>query len=97
MNSNKISSKGDFITSPEISQIFAEMIGIWQASVWEERNQSDKPRRLMEFGPGTGRLMLVLIHVFNQFDLLNNLEINMVEVSPALAKIQLENISKYLS
>ncbi len=41
----------------------------------------------MEFGPGTGKLMTVMIHVFNQFDLLNNLEINLVEVSPFLAKI----------
>lgn len=38
MGKNKISTKGDFITSPEISQIFGEMIGVWQMSIWEQKN-----------------------------------------------------------
>ena len=87
MNQNMISSKGDFITSPEISQVFGEMIAIWQASIWEQRNQCDIPRRLVEFGPGTGKLMTVIIHVLLQFELLNNLEINLVEVSPVMARL----------
>ena len=44
---------GDFVTSPEISQMFGELIGIWCVSVWQ---QLGMPRRLrlVEMGPGTG-------------------------------------------
>lgn len=47
---------GDFITSPEISQMFGEMIGLWCADVWR---QMGRPSRLAlaEFGPGRGTLM----------------------------------------
>lgn len=47
---------GDFITAPEISQMFGEMIGLWCADVWR---QMGKPERfaLLELGPGRGTLM----------------------------------------
>jgi NADH dehydrogenase [ubiquinone] 1 alpha subcomplex assembly factor 7 len=47
---------GDFITSPEISQMFGEMVGLWCADVWR---QMGKPAKfaLVEFGPGRGTLM----------------------------------------
>jgi NADH dehydrogenase [ubiquinone] 1 alpha subcomplex assembly factor 7 len=47
---------GDFITAPEISQMFGEMIGLWCADVWR---QMGKPEEfvLFEMGPGRGTLM----------------------------------------
>ena len=47
---------GDFITAPEVSQMFGEMLGIWALSVWD---QMGRPARvqLVELGPGTGALM----------------------------------------
>jgi NADH dehydrogenase [ubiquinone] 1 alpha subcomplex assembly factor 7 len=50
---------GDFITSPEISQVFGELIGMWsfvEASV-QGALASGRGLRLMEFGPGKGTLM----------------------------------------
>jgi NADH dehydrogenase [ubiquinone] 1 alpha subcomplex assembly factor 7 len=53
---NIIGSSGDFITSPEISQLFGEMVGIWVVSQWIKL---EKPSniQLVELGPGNGTLM----------------------------------------
>jgi NADH dehydrogenase [ubiquinone] 1 alpha subcomplex assembly factor 7 len=51
-----IGRSGDFITAPEVSQMFGEMIGLWCADVW---TQMGKPARfsLVELGPGRGTLL----------------------------------------
>lgn len=51
-----IGSQGDFITAPEISQIFGELIGVWLASVWRQMG-APAPFHLIELGPGRGTLM----------------------------------------
>src|ERR1700745_3913374 len=47
---------GDFITAPEISQMFGELIGLWAAEVWRSVGSPDKVA-LIELGPGRGTLM----------------------------------------
>jgi len=47
---------GDFITAPEISQMFGELIGLWCVEVWHLMGRPD-PYRLVELGPGRGTLM----------------------------------------
>ncbi len=47
-----IGSGGDFITAPEISQVFGEIIGLWCAVVWQQMG-SPPALRLVELGPGT--------------------------------------------
>lgn len=47
---------GDFITAPEISQIFGELIGLWCVAAWEQMGGPD-PFRLVELGPGRGTLI----------------------------------------
>lgn len=51
-----LGGQGDFITSPEISQLFGEMIGLWAAEIWR---LSERPASfaLLELGPGRGTLM----------------------------------------
>ena len=48
---------GDFITSPEISQMFGELIGLWAASVWKLMGEPENVR-LVELGPGRGTMMV---------------------------------------
>src|SRR5579863_8026809 len=47
---------GDFITAPEISQIFGELIGLWCADMWRRIGQPDRVV-LVELGPGSGALI----------------------------------------
>ena len=56
VNKQAIGAKGDFVTAPEISQVFGELIGLWSAVVWQ---QMGSPARfnLVELGPGRGTMM----------------------------------------
>ena len=51
---------GDFVTAPEISQLFGELIGLWCALVWEEIGRPD-PVIVAELGPGSGFLAADLL------------------------------------
>jgi len=55
-----IGAQGDFITAPEISQVFGELIGVWCAVVWEQLGRPD-PVILAELGPGRGVLIADLL------------------------------------
>ena len=58
--------KGDFITSPKISNLFSEMISVWLVSAWEILG---KPRKIniIELGPGEGTLTEALLTVSKKF------------------------------
>lgn len=51
-----IGAGGDFVTAPEISQAFGELIGLWSAVVWQQMGAPER-LHLVEFGPGRGTLM----------------------------------------
>ena len=51
-----IGAQQDFITAPEISQVFGELIGLWAAVVWQQMGSPARVR-LVEVGPGRGTLM----------------------------------------
>ena len=98
MNQNVFNTEGDFITSPEISQLFGEMIGIWVVMFLEKKNLLDPtvPRTIVEVGPGTGNLQRVVLNTLRQFKLLDNLTVHMVEVSPYLRNLQQQKINDLL-
>ncbi|VDM15796.1 unnamed protein product [Hydatigera taeniaeformis] len=61
-NSSVLGPDGDFITSPEISQIFGEILGVWIVNEWINYTKST-PFDIVELGPGRGTLMATVIKV----------------------------------
>jgi NADH dehydrogenase [ubiquinone] 1 alpha subcomplex assembly factor 7 len=49
-------AEGDFITAPEVSQMFGELIGLWMVAVWQQAGSPENVR-IIELGPGRGTLM----------------------------------------
>jgi len=85
-----LGAAGDFITAPEISQMFGEMIGIWIASVWD---QMGRPAfRLVELGPGRGTLMADVLRVLAQLGAAGAAEPWLIETSPALRAEQARRV-----
>ncbi|XP_073070378.1 protein arginine methyltransferase NDUFAF7, mitochondrial isoform X1 [Manis javanica] len=85
-----LGEQGDFITSPEISQVFGELLGIWFISEWMATGKS-AAFQLVELGPGRGTLMGDILRVFSQLgSVLKNcdISIHLVEVSQKLSEIQ---------
>jgi NADH dehydrogenase [ubiquinone] 1 alpha subcomplex assembly factor 7 len=75
---------GDFITAPEISQIFGELIGLWCADLWQRIGRPD-PVNLVELGPGRGTLMLDLLRAAASLPPFRRaLRLHLVEASPVL-------------
>lgn len=77
---------GDFITAPEISQIFGEMIGLWLADVWFRAGRPT-PVNYVELGPGRGTLARDALRTMARFGL--EPEIHFVETSVGLKDLQL--------
>ncbi len=81
---------GDFVTAPEIGQVFGELIGLWAAVVWQ---QIGSPARIVlaECGPGRGTLMADALRAAEKVTgFLDAAELHLVETSPALRDRQCE-------
>ena len=92
MKKNPIGEKGDFITAPNISRLFSEMIAIWVLSFWQSLG-SPKNLNLVELGAGNGEMMKILIESLKRFpNFLNSCNIFIFEKSPTLIKIQKEKL-----
>jgi SAM-dependent MidA family methyltransferase len=94
MTRDPFGAGGDFITAPEISQMFGELLGVWASEVWRLAG-SPAPARLVELGPGRGTLMsdvLRVARVAPQF--LEAITVHLVETSPALRAIQEQTLAR---
>lgn len=79
---------GDFVTAPEVSQMFGELIGIWATVAWEAIG-SPREFVLAELGPGRGTLMADLLRVTRVVPgFAEAAKIHVVETSPRLKEIQ---------
>ncbi|MEJ2410803.1 MAG: SAM-dependent methyltransferase [Novosphingobium sp.] len=81
-----LGSAGDFITAPEISQMFGELIGLWLADIWI-RGGRDEDVHYVELGPGRGTLARDALRAMKRYGL--EPQVHFVESSTALKDIQL--------
>ena len=91
-NRDAIGAAGDFITAPEVSQMFGEMIGLWLVQAWADQGSPKNPR-LVELGPGRGTLMADILRtaaVAPEF--LADLDVVMIEASPAMQAQQADKL-----
>ncbi len=92
MKKNPFGKRGDFITAPNISILFSEMIAIWVISFWEKLN-CPKKINLVELGAGNGEMMNILVKTFNKFpQFKESCKINILEKSELLKRTQKINI-----
>ena len=87
--------EGDFVTSPEISQVFGELIGLWIVNMFEALGQ---PKRLhiLELGPGRGLLMKDALQAFAISPPIKKaMQLHMVEINPYLRKDQTRACAPY--
>jgi SAM-dependent MidA family methyltransferase len=81
-------ARGDFVTAPEVSQMFGELIGAWAAAVWRQMGSPARVQ-LVELGPGRGTLMADALRAAKALpEFFAALSVHLVEISPALRAMQ---------
>ncbi len=87
---------GDFITAPEISQLFGEMIGIFLVHAWQRHGMPANPR-LVEVGPGRGTMMADILRVMAKLApaLYQSVGVHLVETSPRLQWVQKDTLADH--
>jgi NADH dehydrogenase [ubiquinone] 1 alpha subcomplex assembly factor 7 len=83
-----LGERGDFITSPEVSQMFGELIGLWMAAVWKQMGEPSN-LRVIELGPGRGTMMNDALRAAKVMPAFRDaLVLHLVEISPVLQAVQ---------
>jgi len=83
-----IGREGDFITAPEISQVFGELVGLCCAVIWQQMGEPHK-LRLIELGPGRGTLMRDALRAARAVPAFHAaLSVDLVETNAALTTLQ---------
>ena len=94
-NGNPIGATGDFITAPEVSQIFGELIAVWACTVWQAMGQP-APFVLAELGPGRGTLMQDALRSARSMPgFLDAAQVHLVETSATLREKQDQLLSQF--
>ena len=93
MNNNPFGKNGDFITAPNISVLFSEMVAIWCIAFWENLG-CPKKINIVELGAGNGEMMHHMIKVFERFNKFEtSSEYLILEKSLFLKKVQRKKLS----
>jgi len=88
VNRDPLGVGGDFITAPEISQMFGELIGLWLVAVWQQLGAPNNIR-LIELGPGRGTMLLDAMRAAQTVQGFHTAAmLHLVEVSPTLQRVQ---------
>ena len=87
IRNNPIGKRGDYITSPEISQLFGELLGLYIIDYWNNYIRSEFA--LIELGPGKGTLMKDLLRISKEFkEFYKLINLKLVEKNKKLELIQ---------
>lgn len=90
-----IGAGADFITAPEVSQIFGELIGIWLANGWQEMGKP-KSVHLVEAGPGKGTMMSDILRTAGSIPAFSSaIQVHLLEASAALVAVQAETLGGF--
>ncbi len=93
MKKNPFGKKGDFITAPNITRIFSEIIAIWVITFWKSID-SPKKFNLLELGAGNGEMMKVINETLKNFpECFNACKFIIYEKSDFLIKQQKKNLN----
>ena len=85
------SNSGDFITAPEVSQMFGEMLAVWIMSTWQALGQPER-LGLIELGPGRGTMLAdILSALKNQPALMSGLQLHVLDSNPTRWREKLSN------
>jgi NADH dehydrogenase [ubiquinone] 1 alpha subcomplex assembly factor 7 len=89
-----LGARGDFVTAPEVSQVFGELIGLWCAELWQRLGAPD-PVLLVELGPGRGTLMRDALRAARIVpDFARAARLHLVERSPVLRAAQARTLAE---
>ena len=95
MTRDPLGAAGDFVTAPEVSQMFGEIVGAWLIEAWRLA-ESPSPVRLVELGPGRGTLMADILRVAVKVPAFRKAaSIHLLETSPALRARQAETLERF--
>ena len=95
MKSNPFGNKGDFITAPNISILFSEMLSVWTISFWQKL-KCPKKINLIDLGSGNGQMIYDMISSFKSFPkFYKSCQFIIFEKSPYLKKIQKKKLQKF--
>jgi NADH dehydrogenase [ubiquinone] 1 alpha subcomplex assembly factor 7 len=85
----------DFVTSPEVSQMFGEMVGAWLVDIWLQSGRPDSVK-FIELGPGRGTLAADVLRTVSAWpELKAALSVHLVETSPRLRQSQFEALKAW--
>lgn len=94
-DNDPLGPEGDFITAPEVSQMFGELIGLWCVDTWR-RLGSPSPFQLVEIGPGRGTLMADALRAARVApDFLRAKQLSLIEINAALKRRQAEKLGDH--
>jgi NADH dehydrogenase [ubiquinone] 1 alpha subcomplex assembly factor 7 len=88
-----IGREGDYITAPEMTQVFGEVICLWLVDLWHQAG-SPTPFHLVEIGPGHGTLMADILRTFLSLKI-SLPQVHLVEISPLLKELQKTTLAPF--
>jgi SAM-dependent MidA family methyltransferase len=87
-------AEGDFITAPEVSQMFGELLGLWLVQAWRDQG-SASALQLIELGPGRGTMMADVLRAAARVapEFVAAADVTLIEASPRLRAAQQQRLA----